>query len=116
MLEKWREKKVWGNLDFFMKIILNSENLVVKKPNDATLRTMYDISTDKNCEDEALKHNINELSKKVKIVYDDIIKNQNLFPMRLMKLSPLIINIFNNQQEEYKQGDSKKIIQELCGK
>lgn len=90
-----KKKKVWKNLDFFMKIMFANTTVQTKQKSNTK------VSTDK-------------LSPIAKIVFEKIMEDRALFPMVAADMSAMVVAAYAKAKIGIKKGDAVRIRKELC--
>jgi len=91
-----KKKKVWRNLNFFMKLVLGDAMLVKstqKLPTDAI---------------------VNHLSPITKTIFEQIQENKERFPMGMSEFAPFVSAAYKKVNLTVKKGDIQKVRKELC--
>ncbi len=91
-----KKKKVWRNLNFFMKLVLGDAMLVKstqKLPTDAI---------------------VNHLSPITKTIFEQIQEHKERFPMGMSEFAPFVSAAYKKVNLTVKKGDIQKVRKELC--
>ncbi len=90
-----KKKKVWRNLNFFMKLVLG--NSIFTRPEK--------LQTEKSLE---------EMTPVAKAVLEEILKQKAHFPMTTAEFPSIVTTAYTKTKATIKKGDMQKVRKELC--